>query len=241
MAAESSNDPGCAANSAHVADRLSLTRVHGRPHRRGSACSRTGRLVRVWEFNRNDAGTSLGQGTESLPAIVGRRAGSRLGLRRIRPSARRHFSDIRLRTAAVESAPTVVGTTSVDCRATVQSRVGALGAVASGRHSQLRPVHATDRRSFFFSVDARGNPRSEHRYRQYAVSCRFVSSTSSEKDGRNGRRGGTLPNHTGSICSRVRSRGTWIDGSNGAILRTHTGRDRVRTAAVQHTQLSLGS
>lgn len=241
MAAKSSNGSGCAASGAGVADRLTAGRLDGRPHRCRRPRRRPGCLVRLGQVRRGSTGASLDQGHQSLPADCDRSASRSLRRQRVRPATRGGFANLHLRAATVEAAPTTLGTTVLDRAAAVRARTRAQSAIGAGWIARLRRLYTTHHGTFDCTKSVRGDAGNRSEQGPNAVPSRFVSATPGPADGRSGRRGGSLPLDVGRLHSLVRGSRTRIDGTNGARLRSHTGRNRIRLAAVFNAQLSLGS
>ena len=241
MAAKSSNGSGCAASGAGVADRLTVGRLDGRPHRRRRPRRRPGCLVRLGQVRRGSTGASLDQGHQSLPADCDRSASRSLRRQRVRPATRCGFANLHLRAATVEAAPTTVGTTGMDRGAALRRGTGALRALGVDRNPRLRRLYATNEGSIDSTNLARGDAGNRSEQGPNAVPSRFVSATPGPADGRSGRRGGSLPLDVGRLHSLVRGSRTRINGTDGASLRSHAGRNRIPSAAVFNAQLSLGS
>ena len=239
MAAESSNGAGCAADGAGVAGWLGGAGISGRAYGRRRPRRGPGRFVRGREVRSGDAGASLGQRAESLPAVVGRRAGGFLGTGRIRSSSRRDLADIRLPAASIESAPTIVGTTSMGHCAAVRCRIGALGVVAVGRDARFRGIHAADEGALDYPDNARGEPRSEFEVGPPAVPRRFVPAAPGSSDGRSDCRSRSRSDYAGGIHSGVRGCGAGFDRTHGACMWPHPDRDRVRITAIQRADRPL--
>ena len=147
MAAESFNRSGCVANGAQVTDRLRGFRVDGGSYRCRRPRRRAGRLVRDGQVGRGVTGPALGPRSQSLSAIVGRRAGSGSGGRRVRSSPRCPVTDLHLHAAPVVSAPTTVGAYGMGRAASVRLRSRESGAVDPARQSRLRGIHPSNTRA----------------------------------------------------------------------------------------------
>ncbi len=246
MAAQSSNRARRAAVGARGAHRRSYAGLFGGAHGRRRSCHWTSGVVDHGEVGRLDAGPSLGARTESLSAIGHRRSGSRAGVGRLRPSAQRGFTLLRVPVASGESAPTPVGTTSVDRAAHVRCRASASSVGSPGGPTQLCRVHASNRRSLHHPDAARRIARSQWRNNLFSLPGRLVSSAPGPSDGRRRGRSGAWTRNAGRLSFGVCTRATWIDGSDGSRLRSHARRSHIPVTAVQQparhwATLSLGS
>ena len=239
MAAESPNRPGSAAGSASVFDRILRSSIDGRAHRRRRPRQRTGCLVRDGHVSRGDASSSLDPRSESLSAIHRRRAGSGAGGRPVRSAARCRLSDVLLRTEAVESASTIVGTSGVDRGASLRLRVGGNGAVGVEWPSRLRGIFAASAGAVDESDNARSRVDDQCRRMPGSSASRFISPAPGATDDRSDRRGRSRPKRPGRVHTSVRSCQTRFDGTDRPCVRSLSDRSRVRAARVQHRPVPL--
>ncbi len=238
MAAESSHGAGCPANRAEVAERRLVPGLVCGPYRRGRACHGTSRFVREREIPGGDAAAPLGQRTESLSADSGRCASGRRCSRRLRSEARRSLAQLSLRAETVASASTAVATARLDRVPAIRRQRRRVGTVDLDRNPRLRPVHAANQGPLDHSNVAGSFAGDHGRIRAPAIPSRLLSAASGTADGWGGRRSRSWQSRPGRVPELLRGRGTWFHGPNGAFLRPHPGRSRVRSAPVHDTNLS---
>ena len=184
------------------------------------------------------------RGINHFLPICDRSASRSLRRQRVRPATRCGFANLHLRAADCRSSANHCGNDRSWIVAPPFERgTGALSALGVDRNPRLRRLYATNEGSIDCDeICARGRRWKQIRSQgPNAVPSRFVSATPGPADGRSGRRGGSLPLDVGRLHSLVRGSRTRIDGTDGASLRSHAGRNRIPSAAVFNAQLSLGS
>lgn len=239
MAAESSNGPACTAVRPAIVDRIGVSRLNGGPHRCRRPRHRAGRVVRDRRLGRRYAGSPLDPRPESLSALIGRRSGSRSGARWIRSTPRCPVADVHLRAATVESASTIVGTSSMGRANHVRLRHGESGAVGPDRNARLRGVHAAGTRSNDEPDRARGRAHHRPRVVPNPSSRRLVPAAPGTPNGRSGRGSRSRACHTRGVYAATRCRKTRLHGTDRPRLRSQSDRSRVRSSVVQHRPLPL--
>ncbi len=239
MAAESSNGPACTAVRPAIVDRIGVSGLNGGPHRCRRPRHGASRLIRDGRLDRRHAGSPLGPRSESLSTLLGRRAGSRSGERWIRSTPRCPVTDIHLHVATVESASTVVATSSLGRADRIRLRNGESGAVGPDRNARLRGVHAAGTGSNDEPHLVRSGAHHRRRFMPSQRSRRLVSAAPGSPNGRSRCGSRSWACQPGEIRAAAGCRRARLDGTDRPRPRSQSDRSRVRTALVQHRPLPL--